>query len=120
MPLRKCSRPAEKRTSVSPYFLETKGLEDTSSAAAMSTYCLTAKRVCLYLARAAPQQSIDQLVYAISLRGLEVDYPPGGSGDAGDDGISGSGDFSNMSMVGGLLRTSTFYVILLFLLLALV
>jgi hypothetical protein len=33
-------------------FLETKGLEDTSSAAAMSTYCLTAKRVCLYLARA--------------------------------------------------------------------
>ena len=56
-------------------FLETKGLEDTSSATAMSTYCLTAKRVCLYLARAAPQQSIDQLVYAISLRGLEVDYP---------------------------------------------
>ena len=65
-----------------------KGLEDTSSAAAMSTYCLTAKRVCLYLARAAPQQSIDQLVYAISLRGLEVDYPPGGSGgEAGDDGV---------------------------------
>ena len=58
-------------------FLEAKGLEDTSSARAMSTYCLTAKRVCLYLARAAPQQSIDQLVYAISLRGLEVDYPPG-------------------------------------------
>ena len=58
-------------------FLEAKGLEDMSSARAMSTYCLTAKRVCLYLARAAPQQSIDQLVYAISLRGLEVDYPPG-------------------------------------------
>ena len=71
-------------------FLETKGLEDTSSATAMSTYCLTAKRVCLYLARAAPQQSIDQLVYAISLRGLEVDYPPG----AGDADRRNSGDDS--------------------------
>ena len=71
-------------------FLEMKGLEDTSSATAMSTYCLTAKRVCLYLARAAPQQSIDQLVYAISLRGLEVDYPPG----AGDVERRNSGDDS--------------------------
>ena len=71
-------------------FLETKGLEDTSSATAMSTYCLTAKRVCLYLARAAPQQSIDQLVYAISLRGLEVDYPPG----AGEADRKNSGDDS--------------------------
>ena len=81
-------------------FLETKGLEDTSSATAMSTYCLTAKRVCLYLARAAPQQSIDQLVYAISLRGLEVDYPPG----AGEADRKNSGDDS-MDM-GCLLYTS--------------
>ena len=57
-------------------FLEQKGLEDAGSVASMSQYCLAAKRVCLYLARAAPQQSVDQLVYAISLRGLEVDYPP--------------------------------------------
>ena len=79
-------------------FLETKGLEDTSSATAMSTYCLTAKRVCLYLARAAPQQSIDQLVYAISLRGLEVDYPPG-AGDA-DRRISGDDSMDMGSLRG--------------------
>ena len=84
-------------------FLESKGLEDTSSAVAIGTYVLTAKRVCLYLARAAPQQSIDQLVYAISLRGLEVDYPPrpihddrqryfhgGGSGGGGGSIVAGS------------------------------
>ena len=49
--------------------------------------CLTAKRVGLYLARAAPQQSIDQLVYATSLRGLEADYPPGGEGGRVGGGI---------------------------------
>ena len=57
-------------------FLETKGLEDVASAHAMAAYCRTAKRACAFLARAAPQHAVDQLVYAVSLRGLEAEYPP--------------------------------------------
>ena len=42
------------------------------------------KRACLFLARAAPRQSVDQLVYAVSLRGLEMEYPPSVRRDARD------------------------------------
>ena len=58
-------------------FLETKGLDDVAGGRhAMDAYCRTAKRACAFLARAAPQHAVDQLVYAVSLRGLEAEYPP--------------------------------------------
>ena len=85
-------------------FLEIKGLEDVQSAAAMTLFCACAKRACLFLARAAPQQSVDQLVYAVSLRGLEVEYPPStGSGyDRSDsDRHSNDGTVSVRSGFGG-------------------
>ena len=62
-------------------FLELKGLEECASPNAGSgssfgDYCRAAKRACSFLARAAPRQTADQLVYAASLRGLEAEYPP--------------------------------------------
>ncbi|CAG9464766.1 unnamed protein product [Pedinophyceae sp. YPF-701] len=58
---------AENRRNIIPVldFLISKGVEDCSQAdvAPMSTYFSVAKRISLYFARVAPQQTIDHLVY---------------------------------------------------------
>jgi hypothetical protein len=54
----------------------------------MLEYLGVAKRICLYLARVSPQQTIDHLVYEVSLQLLEEEAP-GGSGHTGSSG-SGS------------------------------
>eukprot|EP00897_Mesotaenium_endlicherianum_P002114 jgi/Mesen1/1930/ME000146S01025 len=60
-------------------FLISKGIEDCDSnvgneiGGALLTYFRVAKRISLYLARISPQQTIDQLVYELSLRRVDED-----------------------------------------------
>lgn len=52
----------------------------------MLEYLGVAQRICLYLARTSPQQTIDHLVYELSLQLLEEEPPPGAGGPAGGGG----------------------------------
>jgi hypothetical protein len=49
----------------------------------MLEYLGVSKRICLYLARISPQQTIDHLVYEISLQLHEEEGAAGSSGNGG-------------------------------------
>jgi hypothetical protein len=58
--------------------------------ASMLEYLGVSKRICLYLARISPQQTIDHLVYEISLQLHEEEGAAGGSSSSGAAALGGT------------------------------
>jgi hypothetical protein len=57
--------------------------------ASMLEYLSVSKRICLYLARISPQQTIDHLVYEISLQLHEIEGAAGSGSSSGTAGLGG-------------------------------